>query len=526
MHKFKNLLLYLLQAFTIVILYIELSHFWVSCGGVDGNMKYIELPIILALLLLFYFPNTKHTKNAILSSLSIIALYVLFDVFYHFLDRSPRVSDILNIGVLSDFSLILSLGALTLFIFVIAPFLYILSKAKSNLGITILKITIFIGLIFLLNSKVFEKYMFQHYKFYSWSQTKSIKKNGHISSFLYYNAISRLSKIKLATYKNKKIDINRLLFKNIKLKKRPNIYMVVLESFIDPRLIKDATFNKSPLYEGMKKYLKNGKFSYVISPVYGGGTAQAEFELLTGVKALAKVNSIEFNTLEGEQISGFTDLLKKNGYHTYAIIATYSGYYNSKEAYKSIGFDNTVFLEECKDFHKSDDDQKIFDGDMYRYILKKIHNKTYKKPFFCYALGMYGHFPYDRNLKKRADMINTTHKDKRVQKIANQFYYRTKALSEYLDAILKNDPNSIIYISSDHIPPLLTNGVSYLKSKKENISLLLINGKPIDVSKSHYYDIPRKIYGLINNDSAKLKNIDNNLYEDIYFKELSESLQM
>ncbi len=77
----------------------------------------------------------------------------------------------------------------------------------------------------------------------------------------------------------------------------------------------------------------------VTSPIYGGGTAQAEFELLTGIQALSKVNRIEFNVMQGRNISSFVKKLNQNNYKTIATIATGSGFFNSIQAYKSIGFD-------------------------------------------------------------------------------------------------------------------------------------------------------------------------------------------
>jgi hypothetical protein len=38
----KKLLVYIIFSLLIVILYIELSKFWVGCGGVDGKNRYFE----------------------------------------------------------------------------------------------------------------------------------------------------------------------------------------------------------------------------------------------------------------------------------------------------------------------------------------------------------------------------------------------------------------------------------------------------------------------------------------------------
>ncbi len=494
-------------------------------------MRYIELPLLIILFLLLWFPSKSIVKDTLLSVIPVVGLYILYDIFYHFLARSPRVSDIYNATTLSDFSLTMSFGSVMIFLFIISPIIYLIyqfkrdNKKQTFYAIFIAKFFILIGLFYYLGTNHFNNYISKKFDYYDWSQSKTIKKNGRFTSFIYYGIVSKHSKEKLAKYKEKDIDVNKLLFDDIKLTNRPNIYIIMLESFIDPRLIKDATFDISPLAEGLKKYLPNGEFSYVTSPVYGGGTSQAEFEVLTGVRALAKVHSIEFNTLEGGQISGFTDALKKNGYNTHATIATYSGYYNSKEAYKSIGFDEIVFLEESDWFQKIDNDEKIFDGDVYSYNIKKLKSTIFKKPYLHYTLGMYGHFPYDRNLEKRADVISTSHKDKRVGRIANQFYYRTKALALYIDTILEFDPKSIIYVTSDHLPPLLTSEVKYTKPQTENIAFLVVNKKAVDVSGQNYYQIPRVIWRLISGNNFELDAIDIKIEEDIYFKVLSESLE-
>ncbi len=525
----KNLFLYLIYSLIIIISYVELSHFWVSCGGLSGKNIYIELPTLILLLLLLYFPQKNLFKNIILSIIPILGLYILYDIFYHFLSRSPRISDLENANLIGDFSPIMSVGLGLMLFIIIGSILYLVYSFKKNVSkkvfystITI-KVFFILGLFYYLSHDTLNNYILNKFDYYCWSQSKTIKKNGRFSSFIYYGLISNKARKKLALYKSKKIDINKILFGNLKIKNKKNIYIVILESFVDPRLIKNVSFSQSPLYPKMNKYLDGKEFSYIISSIYGGGTPQSEFEVLTAVPALSKVSSIEFNVLGGKKISGFVNLLKDNGYNTHANIATFSSYYNSKDGYKSIGFDKTIFLEESDDFKLRNGDKHIFDGDVYTYNIQTLKKKNLKSPYLLYTLGMYGHFPYDRNLKLRPDVITTTHKDKRINKVANQFYYRTKALADYIENILSFDPNSIIFVTSDHLPPLFNNGIKYSKSQKENIALLLVNGKKINIDGLHYYDIPRVILQYLNNDNKKLSSIDSKTYKDIYFKELSES---
>ena len=531
MHIFKNLLLYLLISLAFVLLYIEVSHFWVDCGGISGHIKNIELPLLLILLLLLYFPSGNVFKNALLSLLPVIGLYVLYDIFYHFLAKSARVSDLQNATLLSDFSPLLSIGLILMVLLIVFSIFYQIYKFRKRSSkrtfytVIALKALLFAILLFYLGSESFHHYLLKKYKYYTWSQSRTIKKNGRFSSFIYYDIISKRAEKKLAAYKKKKLNVNKILFGNSELQTKRNIYIVILESFIDPRLIKDASFSRSPLADEMRKYLNHDQFSFITASIYGGGTSQSEFEVLTGVKALAKVSSIEFNVLEGNPVSGFTNMLRQNGYHTVATIATRSNFYNSRDAYKSIGFEKSIFLEESDDFQHTKGDKIIFDADLYQYNIRTIKKQNIKTPYLFYTLGMYGHFPYHRNTELRPDVVTTAHKDPRVHRIANQFYYRTKALAHYIDTILAFDPDAIIFVTSDHLPPLLADSVQYDKSPMENIALLLNRGEQVDITGYHYYEIPRLIWKLLQKKQPEIIKIDDETYKSIYYKVLSESLK-
>jgi phosphoglycerol transferase MdoB-like AlkP superfamily enzyme len=271
---------------------------------------------------------------------------------------------------------------------------------------------------------------------------------------------------------------------------------------------------------------KNGEFSLVESPVYGGRTAQAEFELLTGIKALAKVDSIEFNVMMGDYASSFVQRLKKLNYRAVATIASSSVYFNEKRAYKSLGFNEVSFLAEEDAFKdRGDHDHPIFDADVFQYNLKKIRSLLIdrKGPLFNYVVGLYGHIPYVK-VDEHRDVIITSRSESNINKISNQFYYRTKALADYLDEIRKIDPDSITVIVSDHIPPVLSKGsVEYKFDKKINIAIVRNSGKNFPVSGKKYFQIPWLIWSFLSKTNNDI-HIDDQVMEEIYFKLLSETI--
>jgi phosphoglycerol transferase MdoB-like AlkP superfamily enzyme len=531
---FKGAFTYLLVMFLIVTLYTELSHYWSAIGGVRGNLIKFEIPLVLLLLFVVYFPTINNRViRYLFPVIPVLILYLSVDVFYGFLGRSPRPSDFQNINMISDFSVELVFLIFLLGFLICFPVVMLFYKAYQNRSFkdviysVLFRVLLVSLVLFIFLSDTFADYRVSSYQYTEWSQEKSIKENGRFSSFMFYGYQEKENAALLGEYSKKNIDIKEILFPDVVHHPR-NIHIVVLESFIDPRLLLNISFNRSPLANELMPYLlpASHNFSHVISPVYGGNTAQAEFELLTGIHAFAKIGSAEFNILQGGKTNGFIGVLNQHGYKSVATLATGSGYYNSILAYKSLGFDDVLFLAESDLITDKEKERGVSDAGVLKYSLSRIKNalNTATQPIVSYTLGMYGHFPYERDLGEEPDIINPASQDDRIRRISNQFYYRTKAVADFIKHLTVIDPNSIIYITSDHIPPLLDDNSHYGLDRYENISLFINDGHAVDVSGKKYYEIPWLIWdeltGLKNARSLSDKD-----REELYFKLLSESIQ-
>ena len=69
---------------------------------------------------------------------------------------------------------------------------------------------------------------------------------------------------------------------NTKTNIKPDVILIQLESFLDPKNIKDMTFSDdpAPIHTYLREKYSTGKLSV---PSFGGGTANTEFEVLTGI---------------------------------------------------------------------------------------------------------------------------------------------------------------------------------------------------------------------------------------------------
>lgn len=130
----------------------------------------------------------------------------------------------------------------------------------------------------------------------------------------------------------------------------PNIVFVQLESFFDPHHLNDVVFEEEPVPNFM--YLKDHYPSGFLSvPAIGAGTANTEFEILTGMN-LNHFGVGEYpymtivNTVETESVASVLDGI---GYRTHAIHNNNATFYDRNIVYNNLGFNTFTPLEYMND---------------------------------------------------------------------------------------------------------------------------------------------------------------------------------
>lgn len=537
--KCKQTVSLLLISYLVPLAYCILSQFWADHGGASSTLNFFELPLVALICLILYFNPENNTKilsiHSVTPSMTILGIYFLYDMVYSYFARSPRISDLQNLPLLLKVSPLLFMTFIGyLFLICIPVFYSYLSWRKSastwtHYKISLAKITALTLLIITIFSAKTYSYQASKLYFVDWSDTRNVIKNGRIGSFIYYN--NKRKNIINSLQQHPPLSISQLFYKE-KPKRCPNIHIVLLESFLDPRKIQGLVFNRSPLSERLFPFLLQQRdFSIIEAPVYGGGSPQTKFEILTGIPALALIDSIEYNLFEGNRTSSFVNALREQGYYTIASNGAKSGFYNSKLAYTGIGFDTLYYLDQNIYYQKSQNDDYLFDGDFFKAnitFLKTLFSKKKPSgPILNYIVGMYGHLPFERNQKARPDIITTNSSNSLLTNLANQFYYRTEALALFLEELQKIDPNAIVFIASDHLPPILNRKTTYTLDKKMNIALLLDRYTPIDISQKKYYQITHIIWNLLNNlpDPIQQKYpVTKKNQQEIYFTYISEAM--
>ena len=132
---------------------------------------------------------------------------------------------------------------------------------------------------------------------------------------------------------------------------KPDIILIQMESFIDPKTIKDLTFSSdpAPVHTYLREKFSHGKLSV---PTMSGGTANAEFEVLTGMN-LDHFGAGEYpykTTLLEKTCETAAYNLKELGYSTHAIHNHMGNFYDRDKVYPNMGFDSFQSREYMHDY--------------------------------------------------------------------------------------------------------------------------------------------------------------------------------
>ena len=516
----KRILLVNAAGLACFVGYSALSTIWVPYGGTSSQVFVLELPLVLLLTNLFYFPRRDPSRGdlagILLALLPWVALYVLADSAYGFMHRCPRFSDLENIPALLEVSLPLAAGFGALLAAVVTGVAVAVSrwvKSPSHLVIGLSsRAVIAVLLLLLVTSSAFSTLVNERLGPLEWSPERGLRQGGRIVSAIFFTQrrSETLERMRTAAVYREcptrwpgSITAPR------------NIHVIVLESFTDPRLYENLSFDREPIHDRIRPWLgTDGMFDLVRAPVYGSGTAQTEFELLTGVPARARLSSIEFTVLEGHPVSSMVDELRRRGYLTLATIGTGPSFYNSKLAYRSLGFESVQFLGDRDEFREDAGDKYIFDGELLAYNLEAVARLVGQGdgPVFNYVLGMHGHYPFERNAGRRPDVVRAFldgAPHDLMTRLANQFYYRTGAVADFIEAVRSGDPDAIILVVSDHLPPILGSGIEYSTGDRINIGLMLDGSEPVPLKRRHVFELPYLIWELLAGSAAPVpKNAD------------------
>ena len=135
---------------------------------------------------------------------------------------------------------------------------------------------------------------------------------------------------------------------------QPNIVLVQLESFFDPAYIKGVTYSEDPVpvFRQLKEQCSTG---FLRVPVVGGGTANTEFEVLSGMSLeFFGIGEYPYKTAIADQPCESVSFdLKELGYTAHALHNNTGTFYDRNKVYANLGFDTFTSSEYMRDIERN-----------------------------------------------------------------------------------------------------------------------------------------------------------------------------
>lgn len=175
-------------------------------------------------------------------------------------------------------------------------------------------------------------------------------------------------------------------------KKTPNIIMIQLESLYDVTLMKDYTYSEDPLpnYHALQKEFSHG---FLDVPSVGAGTANTEFEVITGMNLdFFGPGEYPYKTILKETTcESIAYNLKELNYSTHAIHNNDGTFYGRNQVFSNLGFDTFTSLEYMHNVELNPMGWAK-DNVLIEEILKSL--KSTKEQDFIYSISVQGHGKY------------------------------------------------------------------------------------------------------------------------------------
>lgn len=236
--------------------------------------------------------------------------------------------------------------------------------------------------------------------------------------------------------------------------KKPNVIMVQLESFFDVNYLSKVKCSENPVSE-FDKLKENYTSGFLTVPVVGAGTANTEFEILTGMN-LDYFGTGEYpykTVLREKTCESLSYNLKDLGYSTHAIHNNEANFYGRKTVFSNLGFDTFTSVEYMQNVENNSIDwakDKVLKDEILN-SLKSTKEKDFVYTITVQSHGQYPTEPADGNQKITIEGLEGDIKNQ-YEYYINQVYEVDQFIGELVKALNEYDEDTVLVLYGDHLP--------------------------------------------------------------------------
>ncbi|HJB28484.1 MAG TPA: LTA synthase family protein [Candidatus Blautia faecavium] len=238
----------------------------------------------------------------------------------------------------------------------------------------------------------------------------------------------------------------------------PNIIFLQLESFFDPTLVNYLELSEDPI-PTFRKLMEEYSSGYFKVPSVGAGTANTEFETITGM-SMHYFGPGEYpykSILKETTCESAPYVLKELGYTAHAVHNHEANFYGRRTVFPNLGFDYFVSEE-----YMAEEDQKtpldwVKDSILTDEILKCLDATEGQDYIYTISVQGHGAYPTEPILEDPEITVSgspTQEKNYQWEYYVNQIHEMDNFIKELVEALSEYPEDVVLVMYGDHLPTM------------------------------------------------------------------------
>lgn len=309
----------------------------------------------------------------------------------------------------------------------------------------------------------------------------------------------------------------------------PNIIVVQLESFFDVDRVIGLEMSQDPIpnfHALMDKYSSG----YLYVPSIGAGTANTEFEVLTGMNMdFFGPGEYPYKTiLKTTTCESIAYNLRNHGYAAHAIHNNDGTFYDRHIVYSQLGFESFTAIEYMYDYERNINNF-CKDIALKDEIMLSINSTQERDCVFAVSVQAHGEYPSERRGDKQPIFIRYKQQSKENawSYFINQLHEVDAFIGEMIKTIEEFEEPTIVVFYGDHLPSmgLITEDVSNGRLTATEYVMYSNFDMPCVNKDMEAYQLQSYVLGKMELSEGVMNSFHQNSRDDVDYLENMELLQ-
>ena len=242
----------------------------------------------------------------------------------------------------------------------------------------------------------------------------------------------------------------------------PNIICILLESFIDPYEVNFLQMSEDPIptFHSLEQNFSTG---YLTVPVVGAGTANTEFEVLTGMNIqYFGTGEYPYKTVlksaDCLSVESIASDLSSIGYGTHVVHNNTATFYSRNNAFSKMGFDTFTSKELMNITEYTPSGSWPTDKVLVNETVKAMDATEGQSDFvYTITVGSHGDYPTEKIIENPEIQVTgaaTEESNNQWEYYVNMIHNTDNFIAELIDAVNRRGEDTIIVMFGDHLPTM------------------------------------------------------------------------